>query len=174
NVLSVAVVPGKSAADPGAELLIAGDSGTISRISGSGKEQPPRAVEKFAIARLASAHFSQGTQSRYLAIASGEKGDAVAIGLDAALKWRWQYPLPSGGHQRPIEPIVSGELLPGRAGTWVIAGPDGSIHVISEDGELTDSFYYGACITGIAIGKVDGVPALLVATDDGLTAWKVR
>ena len=174
NVLSVAIVPGKGAADPGAELLVSGDSGTISRISGSGKEQPPRAVEKFAIARLASANFSQGTQSHYLAIASGEKGNAVAIGLDAALKWRWQYPLPSGGHQRPIEPIASGELLPGRAGTWVIAGPDGSIHFISEDGELTDSYYYGACITGIAIGKLDGAPALLVATDDGLTAWKVK
>ena len=166
--------PGKSAGDPGGELLITGESGAILRVSSSVKEQPPHTVDKFAIARLASANFRQGTQSRYLATASGEKGDAVAIGLDAALKGHWEYVLPPGGHQRPIEPIASGDLLPGRAGTWVIAGPDGSIHFISEDGELTESFFYGACITGIAIGKVDGAPALLVATDDGLTAWKVR
>ncbi|MFN0017061.1 MAG: peroxiredoxin family protein [Pirellulaceae bacterium] len=174
NVLSAAIAPGKSAADPGAELLITGDSGAILRVSGSGKEQPPQSVEKFAIDRIVSANFSQGTQSRYLAIASGEKGEAVAIGLDASLKRRWHYPLPPGGHLRPIEPIASGELLPGRAGTWAIAGPDGSIHIISEDGELTDSFYYGACITGIAIGNVDAVPMLLVATDEGVTARKLR
>ena len=132
------------------------------------------AVDKFAIVRLANADFSQGIQSRYLAIASSEKGEAVAIGLDASLKWRWQYVLPAGGHQRPIEPIALGDLLPGRDGTWVIAGPDGSIHFISEDGELTDSFYYGECITGIAIGKIDGTPSLLIATNDGLTAWRVK
>ena len=63
--------------------------------------------------------------------------------------------LPAGGHQRPIEPVASGELLPGRAGTWVIAGPDGSIHFLSEDGELTDSFFYGQCITGIAVCKIE-------------------
>lgn len=173
NVLSVTVDPAKqSAGSPG--LLVTGESGTILRFSGTGKEQPPLAVDKFAIVRLANADFSQGSQSRYLAIAGSEKGEAVAIGLDASLKWRWQYVLPAGGHQRPIEPIASGDLLPGRDGTWVIAGPDGSIHFISEDGELTDSFYYGECITGIAIGKIDGTPALLIATNEGLTAWRVK
>lgn len=173
NVLGVTVDPAKESVDaPG--LLITGESGTILRVSGTGEEQPPLAVDKFAIVRLANADFSQGSQSRYLAIASSEKGEAVAIGLDASLKWRWQYVLPTGGHQRPIEPIASGELLPGRDGTWIIAGPDGSIHFISEDGELTDSFYYGQGITGIAVGKIDGTPSLLIATNEGLTAWRVK
>ena len=174
NVFSVALSPGKQTGETEAGLLVTGESGSILRVSGAGKEQPPQAVDKFAITRLASANFPQGTQSRYLAIASSEKGDAVAIGLDAALKWRWQYVLPADGHQRPIEPIASGELLPGRAGTWVIAGPDGSIHFISEDGELTDSFFTGECITGIAVCKTGTAPVLLVATDAGLTAWKVK
>ena len=174
NVLSVAVAPGKNAEDPGAGLLVTGDSGAVLHVSGSGKEQPPRTVEKFAMARVVSANFSQATQSPFLGIAGDEKGQAVAIGLDATLKWRWQYVLPAGGHQRPIEPVASGELLPGRTGTWVIAGPDGSIHFLSEDGELTDSFFYGACITGIAVCKMDEVPALLVATDEGVTAWRVK
>ncbi|MBC7856632.1 MAG: hypothetical protein IAF94_24650 [Pirellulaceae bacterium] len=174
NVLSVAVTPGKNPADPGAGLLVTGDNGTVLRVSGSGKEQQPQDVEKFAMARVVSANFSQATQSPLLGIAGDEKGVAVAIGLDSTLKWRWQYVLPAGGHQRPIEPVASGELLPGRAGTWVIAGPDGSIHFLSEDGELTDSFFHGACITGIAVCKMDGAPALLVATDEGVTAWRVK
>ncbi len=174
NVLSLAVAPGKSEADHGTDLLISGDAGTLLRVNGSGKEQPPRSVEKFAMARITSANFRQAKQSPFLGIASGEKGEAVAIGMDATLAQRWRYVLPAGGHQRPIEPVASGDLLPGRAGTWVIAGPDGSIHFISEDGELTDSFFYGDCITGIAITKIDGAPALLVATDGGMTAWRVK
>lgn len=174
NVLSVAVAPGKNADDPGTGLLVTGDNGTVLRISGSGKEQQPQAVGKFAMARVVSASFSLATQSPFLGIAGDEKGEAVAIGLDARLEQRWRYVLPAGGHQRPIEPAASGELLTGRAGTWVIAGPDGSIHFLSEDGELTDSFFYGACITGIAVCKIDDAPALLVATDEGVAAWKVK
>ncbi|MBC7852223.1 MAG: TlpA family protein disulfide reductase [Pirellulaceae bacterium] len=174
NVLSVAVTPGEIAADPGAGLLVTGDSGTVLRVSGSGKEHQPQTVKGFAMARVMSANFNGATQSPFLGIAGDEKGEAVAIGLDATLKWRWQYSLPAGGHQRPIEPVASGELLSARAGTWVIAGPDGSIHLLSEDGELTDSFFYGACITGIAVCKMDGAPALLVATDEGVTAWRVK
>jgi AhpC/TSA family len=174
NVLSVAVSPGKNAADPGAGLLVTGDAGSLLRVSGSGQEQPPYSVDKLTMVRVVSAGFSHATQSHFLGIAGNEQGEAVAVGLDAALRWRWQYTLPPGGHQRPIEPVASGELLPGRAGTWVIAGPDGSIHFLSEDGELTDSCYYGQGITGIAIGKIDAVPALLIATDDGLTAWRVK
>lgn len=174
NVLGVAVMPGKNDADLGTGLLITGDAGTLLRVSGRGKEQPPHSVEKFDIARVTSAKFSQATQSPFLGIASSEKGEFVAIGLDANLKNRWHYLLPPGGHQRPIEPVASGKLLPGRAGTWVLAGPDGSIHFLSEDGELTDSFFYGQCITGIAIADLAGTPSLLVATDEGITAWRVK
>lgn len=174
NVLSVTVNPAAKRKEPASGLLVTGDSGAILRVSGTGNEQPPLTVDKFAMVRMAAADYSQGNQSRYLGIASSEKGDAVAIGLDASFKWRWQYVLPAGGHQRPIEPIASGDLLPNRSGTWVIAGPDGSIHFISEDGELTDSFFTGECITGVAISKVDGVPILVVATTAGLTAWKIK
>lgn len=174
NVLGVAVMPGKPDSDLGSGLIVTGDAGTLLRVTGSGKEQPPLAVEKFAVVRVTSASFPGATQSPYLGIASGEKGQAIALGLDAALKQRWRYVLPAGGHQRPIEPVASGQLLPGRIGTWVIAGPDGSIHFISEDGELTDSFHYGQCITGIAICQSADNPVLLVATEEGITAWRVK
>lgn len=178
NVLSVAVVPGKSAAPTGSGLFLSGDAGTVLQVNGAGKEQPPGWVrtldDKLAISHITAAPFVDAKQASFLGIASGAKGEFMAVGFDAALKRWWHYLLPPGAHQRPIEPVTSGELLPERAGTWVIAGPDGSIHFISEDGELTDSFYYGAAITGIAICKINSAPALVVATDAGVTAWKVH
>jgi hypothetical protein len=55
-----------------------------------------------------------------------------------------------------------------------LAGPDGSIHVISEDGELFDSFYYGAALTGLAAAKLGEVNVLLVATEEGVSAWRIQ
>ena len=75
---------------------------------------------------------------------------------------------------RPIEPVTSGNLLPGRKGEWWLAGPDGSIHVVSEDGQLHDSFNYGAALTGLAAVRLEEQPVLLLATDAGVTAWTVE
>ena len=77
-------------------------------------------------------------------------------------------------HARPIEPITSSHVLPGRQGEWWLAGPDGSIHVISEDGDFFDSFYYGEVLTGLAATKLGERSALLVATDAGLAAWEIQ
>ena len=64
--------------------------------------------------------------------------------------------------------------MPGHQGEWWLAGPDGSIHVISEDGQLFDSFYYGASLSGIAAGKLGERAVLLVATEEGLAAWEIE
>jgi hypothetical protein len=95
------------------------------------------------------------------------------VGLTDKLKERWNYPLPVGAHQKPIEPIASSHVLPGHQGEWWLAGPDGSIHLITEDGELFDSFHCGAVLTGLAVTQLHDRPALLVATDKGLSAWEI-
>ena len=104
NVLGVAVMPGKSDTDLASGLLITGDAGTLLRIDGKGKEEQPHTVKDFALARVTSANFIKSTQSPFLGIASSEKGEAVALGLDARLEQRWRYVLPAGGHQRPSSP----------------------------------------------------------------------
>ena len=174
NVLGIATMPGKSDGSGDEGLLLTGDAGTLLRVSGDGKEQPPQGVGKTPIASAFRANFRGATQARFLGIATNEKGETTAVGFDETFKSWWEYPLPPGGHQRPIEPIASGVLLPNHAGTWVIAAPDGSIHFVSEDGELTDSFHYGAAITGVTICEIDSAPALVVATDEGITAWRVQ
>jgi len=65
-------------------------------------------------------------------------------------------------------------MLPGHAGEWWIAGPDGSIHVITADGQLFDSFHYGAPLTGLAATKIGDQCFLLVATADGLSAFEIE
>jgi hypothetical protein len=131
-------------------------------------------VGNWPIARLIAARFAGGTQGRFLGLSNNERGELFAVGITDELQVTWNYPLPSGVHQRPIDAVTSSNLLPGRQGEWWLAGPDGSIHVISEDGELRDAFHYGSTLTGIAAGKLGDQAVLLVATDEGVTAWKIE
>src|SRR5206468_1199624 len=109
-----------------------------------------------------------------LALSSNAKAEPFAIGLSDKLEERWNYPLPPGVHQQPIEPIHCSQILPGHTGEWWIAGPDGSIHVITADGQLFDSFYYGAPLTGLAAAQIGEQAVLFLATADGLSALEVQ
>jgi hypothetical protein len=155
-------------------IFLAGEQGTVLRVNRFGHEEPARAIGQWPIFRLTAARFPRATQAALLGLSNNPQGQPVAVGITAQLKEAWNYPLPAGTHQRPIEQVTSGNLLPGRQGEWWLAGPDGSIHVVSEDGELHDSFNYGAVLTGLAATKLDDQSVLLVATDEGVTAWKVE
>ena len=115
-----------------------------------------------------------GKQARFLGLSGNAQGEPFAVGITGEMKEAWNYPLPKGSHQRPIDTVTSSNLLPGRQGEWWLAGPDGSIHVISEDGDFHDSFYYGATLTGLAAAKVGEHNVLVVATEDGVDGVAVR
>lgn len=102
------------------------------------------------------------------------KNEPFAVGLNYELAEKWNYPLPLGAHQAPIEPIASSQVLPGQAGEWWIAGPDGSVHLITADGQLFDSFFTGAPLTGIAAAKVRESSVLLLSNRQGVSAWKLE
>jgi hypothetical protein len=59
--------------------------------------------------------------------------------------------------------VASGKLLDGETGQWVIAAPDGSIHIVGIEGALIDQFNSGAAPSGMAVANLDGSPALLLA-----------
>jgi hypothetical protein len=153
-------------------LLVTGESGGILPINRYGNEDAEISVPNRPLARLFGAQFASPSQSHYLGVSADSQGKAMVVGLDGQFKEHWTYALPPGVHQRPIDPIVSSDLL-GAPGEWWLAGPDGSIHMIREDGELHDSFSYGAVLTGIAAGRIAGKRLLIVATDDSITAWEV-
>lgn len=175
SALSLAVAPADKGDDmTHARLLVTGESGSVLGINRFGNEEPPREVGMWPVVRVAAAQFPGATQAAFLGITSDPQGKVFATGFDGKLKEWWRFPLPEGAHQKPIEPVTSGSLLSGRVGTWAIACPDGSIFIISEDGEFSDSFQVGAPLSGLAIGKLGEVPVLIVATESAVTAWEVR
>jgi hypothetical protein len=154
-------------------IFVTGERGAVLRVNRFGKEDPPATVGQWPILRVFAGRFGNGKQAALLGLSNNAKGEIFAIGLTDSLKECWNYPLPAGVHVRPIEPVTSSQLITGHAGEWWLAGPDGSVHVITEDGELFDSFHYGAALTGIAAGKLGGKPVLIVASDGGVEAWEV-
>jgi AhpC/TSA family len=172
NALSVAATQPDELGSWG--LLVAGESGSVLRVNRFGNEEPAVTIGKWPIGRLFGGRFDGGEQAAILALSSNDKGQPFAVGLSEKLKEQWNYPLPAGMHQRPIEPVTSSRMLPGHKGEWWLAGPDGSIHLITADGRLFDSFHYGVPLTGIAAGKLGQRAVLFIATDQGLEAWKVQ
>ena len=53
-------------------------------------------------------------------------------------------------------------------------GADGSIHILSGDGKPLDRFNYGAALHGLATTDIDGKPALIVASAEGVEALRVE
>ena len=153
-------------------IFVTGEQGSVLRVNRFGNEETPQTVGQWPIARLVPARFAGGTQARFLGLSGNAQGEPFAVGITGQMKEAWNYPLPKGAHQRPIDTVTSSNLLPARQGEWWLAAPDGSIHVISEDGVLFDSFYYGAALTGLAATRLGEHNVLLVATEEGVAAWK--
>jgi hypothetical protein len=172
NAVSIAVTP---PSDVGSwAILTTGESGSVLRVNRFGRDEPPVRVGNWPILRLFAGRFQNPWRAALLGLSQNAKGEPFAVGLSTDLKECWNYPLPAGVHQKPIEPVTSSHILPGRHGEWWLAGPDGSVHLITEDGELFDSFYYGEVLTGLAVTRLGERPVLLVATDKGLAAWEVE
>jgi peroxiredoxin len=160
------------------QLLVAGD-GAVQPIDSAGRGQPSIPLTGGAFVGLIfTADLNGDDVSEWCAIAfksAGQNGPAanVAVGLSPDGAQQWTYPLPAGAHHHgALEMVTSGNLLGTAAGQWVIAGADGSIHLLDIDGGLIDRFNYGAAPSGMAIANINGRPALVVATDDSVQAWQ--
>ncbi len=131
------------------------------------------AVGDAGFAQLASAELTGNPQPQFCGLAVPQLGKTVAIGFDAAGQELWQYALPEGIHERPVEQIIVGRLA-GNTGQWILPGCDGSIHVLSPQGELIERFNYGRQLTGLAVVEHQGRPTLIVATNEGIEAFAVE
>jgi len=69
--------------------------------------------------------------------------------------------------------LVGGRALEDGTGAWVVAGADGSIHVLGADGKLLDSWAWGEAIRGINVATIGGKPALVVSDAKGVTALRL-
>jgi hypothetical protein len=157
-------------------LLVA--QGLVLPIDAAGNERPPIVLSDAFLRLIFTADLEGDERSEWCAIAlkwlgSGEPAGNLAVGLSPRGDELWRYELPEGMHRHAaFEMVAAGNLLGGEAGQWVIAAADGSMHILGAGGGLIDRFNYGAAPSGMAIANLDGRPALLVATDEGLEAWQ--
>jgi hypothetical protein len=154
-------------------LLCAHSQGTLIPIDWQGNAGKPIAVGDKFIRSILSADLNGDGQPELLGLSPISATDEVAVGISPAGGELWSYPLPRGVHENPIEMVTSGKLVGGR-GQWILAGADGSVHILEADGRPLDRFHYGTALTGIAVAEIAGKPVLLIATKQGIDAWRVE
>jgi AhpC/TSA family protein len=169
---SAAAIPANEA-NPSAILVAGAEGGGITREDAAGHEHTPIKVGNWPVGRVLASRPITDKPTALLALSQNAKLEPFAVGLTDKLQELWNYPLPPGVHLLPIEPITFSRALDPQNGEWWIAGPDGSIHVITADGRFFDSFYFGAPLTGLSAARIDDRAVLLVSTATGLSAWQV-
>ena len=166
HVLQVAAGPLAESSDQ--SLWCTSTRGTVFEISAEGKSQQEFAVVghtmvALAVATQAGQHcgISLIKPGQYALVAFNDKGDVS-----------WSYELPPGEYAGPIPPIQA--IHHSAYDDYrVVAGPDGSLHFVGEDGKLIDRFDYGDAIAGLAtVSSKDGT-ILFVSADNRLTAWRL-
>lgn len=174
NVMRVAVGP----ADPQGrrELFCVNESGSLGVINARGDLQTPIPLTN-PLQTIAAGDLMGNGELSYCGIWVSREGQATAVGLNPKGETLWSYPMPKGPWQQVCEPIIVGRFAPDSQAAparWILPWSDGSIHILSADGKLIDQFNFGAAVNGLATMQLDGKPVLLVATGDGLEAFRVE
>jgi outer membrane lipoprotein-sorting protein/peroxiredoxin len=180
NVLSLAVL--RRDPDGHRRVLVGNERTAVGVLDYAGTQLADIPVSTRPIDIIVAANLANSTDPadsaqqeiwKLAALSATKPAEFVAVGLDFQGSERWSYPLPIGVRNTPCDILLAGNLRAGQPGQWLLTGADGSIHILSADGELIDRFQYGDELTGIGTLIADGQGILLVATAHGLTAWKV-
>lgn len=178
NTLRLAAGAG---ADGKPRLLATNLQGRVVPIDADGKEQPPLEAGKRFVELVFAADLDADGRAELCGIgpvkaeAAGPVRHNAVIGISPAGEEQWHYDLPPGlPANGALEYVTSGNLLDPSAAQWVVAGADGSIHLLAADGKLIDRFNFGSAISGIAVARFDAQPALVVAGANGIEAFGVK
>ena len=153
-------------------LLCATVSGLPIMLDAGGQAHGEIGIPVQGLSSILSADLRGDGELLWCGLTASETHKNVAIGFSLKGPLLWEYMLPDGVQPRPIEPIVAGRIKGEGPGQWILPGADGSIEFISADGKLLDKFNYGAALQGLATVEIDGQPALVVSSANGLEAWK--
>ncbi len=168
NVFTVLALP--SAAAP-AQLWVAGAAGQPLSLNANGKSAADKSLAQERIHHLFQSR-ADGNGS-LCGVSYAADGNRLVLGLNSSLKRTWQYELPAGSFPTQVSFITSAEILADGERHWLVAGPDGSVHVISNDGRFTDKFHTGEALRGLAGGRDGKTGILVVSTHTGICAWRV-
>jgi len=172
NVIHMAFT--QSDADGRRNLLSTNNNGTLVEFDAQGQHQADISVPNRMIYWIAGDDLQGNGQLLWCGLAAPKLGETIALGLNLKGEELWNYTLPVGVQPQPIEPIIAGKTTREGPGQWILPGPDGSIHILAADGKPIDSFNYGTVLQGLATVVIDGQPVIVVASPNGLEAWKVE
>ncbi len=164
---------GRTQAQP-AHLLAAGEQGWVLPISATGQEGSPMTVGQRTIHQIVAADSVTPRPTPLLGMSYSIEGRLIAVGLDESLQERWAYGLPPGIFRHQVHSPLWAPLWDTNTGFWFVAGPDGSIHVIRDDGALFDHLNTGRDILGISAGLAGSTSRLYIATDGQVTAYDLQ
>jgi outer membrane lipoprotein-sorting protein len=153
------------------QLCVAGAAGEPLFLNDRGQAatdapQPPERIH-----HLFASH--SGSNAALCGLSYGADGQRLVVGLDRSLQGTWRYRLPAGTFSTQVSFVTAAEILGYGQYDWLIAGPDGSVHIISGDGRFTDKFQTGEVLRGLAGGRQGDAGILVVSTQKGICAWSV-
>ena len=151
-----------------------GVGGAVARLDKEGRRVGQIAFADRVVVWLYGADLDPDGCTDVCLLTFDSRGTLAAVGVDADGEILWEYQVPMGLHLRPVEPLTHGPITPEPPAEWVVAAADGSLHWLSKDGSLVDSFAYGKEICGLAVLSGPECPVLLVSTPDGVEAWQIR
>ena len=155
-------------------LLCVNNSGTLVELDAKGQRQGEITVPNRPIGWVTGGDLGDDGRLLWCGLSAVKLGETTAFGFDLDGRELWSYALPVGVPPQPIEQIIPGKIAIPGPGQWILPGADGSINIISAEGKVLDAFNYGAVLQGLATVAVDGRPVLIVASPNGLEAWKVE
>lgn len=155
-------------------LICTNHTGSLALLNGEGQRGDNIVVPDRAIQWIVTADLRGDGQLLWCGLSAAKIGEYSVLGISPKGEELWEYPLPPGIQQQPVEPIIAGKVKRDGPGQWLLPGPDGSIHIVAADGKPMDKFNYGAPLQGLATMDIGGQPALIVATATGIEAWKVE
>ncbi|MBQ6828500.1 MAG: hypothetical protein IJO46_10850, partial [Thermoguttaceae bacterium] len=113
-------------------------------------------------------------ESNVVAIVSGDSSQAsyfIGLGADGSTLWKTPIDWEESGQ---MERVVSGDVDGDGVDEWLVASPNGVVRFFRATGEPFDVFQFGAEITGVCVARWNGVPHLIVADAEKVSAWRVE
>jgi thiol-disulfide isomerase/thioredoxin len=144
--------------------------GTVVEVDSVGQASREIVVPGHAIVSLQSTF---GTSPVHCGISQLNPTQHSLVAFNDEGKVEWEYPLPPGAYHSPLPPIQRIDVGDDKNGC-LVAGPDGSVHFLSAEGELVDHFDYGEPIKDFAAITTDEGLLLWVAAGSRLTAWRIQ
>jgi thiol-disulfide isomerase/thioredoxin len=161
-------------ADGRRNLLCVNSNGTLMELDAKGQRKTEVSVPERPIGWIMGADLQGNGRLLWCGLSAVKMGETTALGFSLKGEELWNYALPAGLQPQPIEQIIPGKITPQTPGQWILPGADGSINFVSAEGKLIDAFNYGAMLQGLAAVDIDGRPALIIASPNGLEAWKIE